>query len=261
MNIELIKSAAQGEKKEDIILFVHGAWHGAWSWQKYFMEYFSLEGYENYAFSFRGHGATSSKKGINSLSINNYVDDLIEAVDALDTPPIIVAHCMGGLVVQKFLEKRTCKKVILLASVPPQGALRTILNINLRRPYALVNVLMLNLHGLVNTPAKAKWALFSENIKEEELKEYTQKLGGESFRAFLEMIFPRVKTNYHTKIPMLVLGGEKDNIITVNENKKTAAKYNATVKILPNIAHNMMLDIDNKLVATEIINWMKHSSN
>lgn len=256
MSIELIKKEAQGKKKEDIILFVHGAWHGAWVWEKYFMEYFSQAGYESYALSFRGHGNSPSPKGLNRISMKDYLKDLLDVVDGLEQEPIIIGHCMGGLVVQKFLEQRSCKKVVLMASIPPQGALRTILNVNLTRYYALVNVLRLNLYGLVNTPSKAKWALFSDNISEEELNDCTKRVGGESFRVFLEMIVPNVKVNYHDKIPMLVLGAENDHIITVKENKKTAAKYKAELKMMPNTAHNLMLDVENKSVANEIISWL-----
>jgi alpha-beta hydrolase superfamily lysophospholipase len=70
------------------------------------------------------------------------------------------------------------------------------------------------------------------------------------------MIVPNVKVNYHDKIPMLVLGAENDHIITVKENKKTAAKYKAELKMMPNTAHNLMLDVENKLVANEIISWL-----
>lgn len=256
MSIELIKKEAKGKKKEDVILFVHGAWHGAWCWERYFMTYFSEEGYESYALSFRGHGNSPSKKGINRISMNDYLNDLIKVIDDLEQEPIIIAHCMGGLVVQKYLEQRSCKKVVLMASIPPQGALRTILNVNLTRYYALVNVLRLNLYGLVNSPSKAKWTLFSNSISEEELNYCTQKVGGESFRVFLEMIVPNIKINYHDKIPMLVLGAENDHIITVKENEKTAKKYKADLKIIPQTAHNLMLDVENKLVANEIISWL-----
>jgi pimeloyl-ACP methyl ester carboxylesterase len=38
------------------LLFVHGAWHGAWCWDEYFLDFFAGRGYRALAVSLRGHG-------------------------------------------------------------------------------------------------------------------------------------------------------------------------------------------------------------
>lgn len=123
---------AKGNTKEDVVLFLHGAWHGAWCWEKYFMNIFAEAGYENYAVTLRLHKNKGKIKGINSISISDYVEDLTNAVDDVinqtGKEPIIIAHSMGGLVLQKYLEKRSCKKAILMTTVPASGVLRTTFN-------------------------------------------------------------------------------------------------------------------------------------
>ena len=163
---------------------------------------------------------------------------------------------MGGLVLQKYLENRSCKKAVLMTTVPVNGVLRTTINFLLKKSYSWPSLLVFNLFGLVDSIPKLKWAFFSENAKEEDLKLCEANLCSESFRAFFDMLYPNVKINYHTKIPMLVIGAELDNIFTINEQKKTAEKYQADFKIVAKIAHDMMLDARNEVAAKEILDWL-----
>lgn len=246
-------------KEEDIIIFVHGAWHGAWCWEKYFTSEFSNHGYKCVTFNLPKHDKPGRIKGINSCSLTDYVNALIDEVKKLDKPPIIIAHSMGGLILQKYLESETCAKAVLVASVPPQGVLRTTLSF-LKKSYAYPSLFTFNLFGLVDNIEKSKWAFFSENIADEDLEEYTNKLCSESYKVFLQMLFPNIKTNYHTKIPMLVIGAENDNIFTVKENEATAKKYGADLKIISDMAHDMMLELNHKKASQEIITWLAKES-
>lgn len=241
---------------KDPILFVHGAWHGAWCWEKYFFKIFQDSGFKCYAFDLPKHDKSGKIKGINSLSITDYVNALKTEVNKLDRLPIIIGHSMGGIIVQKYLETETCKKAILMASVPPQGVLRTTFNF-LKKPYAYPSLITMNLFKLVNNIDKSRWAFFSENLPEKELEEYTNKLCSESFRVFIEMLYPRVKVNSHSKVPILVIGAENDKIFTIDENKSTARKYGAELIILENIAHDMMLDVNHENAAAAIIEWIE----
>jgi non-heme chloroperoxidase len=36
---------------------------------------------------------------------------------------VLIGHSMGGMVLQKYLEKREAPAVVLMSSVPPQGLL------------------------------------------------------------------------------------------------------------------------------------------
>ena len=49
-------------KKEYKLLFVHGAWHGAWCWDEFFLPYFKSKGYSYFALDLRSHGKSRSKK-------------------------------------------------------------------------------------------------------------------------------------------------------------------------------------------------------
>lgn len=248
--------------KKETVIFVHGAWHGKWCWDKYFRKEFINNGFEVITFDLPGHNTAGKIKGINQYSIHDYVNALKEEVKKLKKAelPIIIAHSMGGLILQKYLEKNTCKKAIFLASVPPYGVINTTLKFS-RKWYFYPSIIGLNLFGLVNTEKKAKEAFFSKNLPKEALEEYTSQLCSESFKAFLNMLLPRVKITNLSNIPILVLGAKNDTIFSINDNKKIAKKYkNATLIILDDIAHDMMLDTNHKIVSDQILTWLRKST-
>ena len=57
-------------------------------------------------------------------------------------------------------------------------------------------------------------------------------------------------------IPILVLGAENDTIFSISDNKKTAEKYDADLFIIPNIAHDMMLDQNQEKVSAKMLAWL-----
>mgnify|MGYP000291883920 CR=1 FL=1 len=102
-----------GENSSPPLLFVHGAWHGAWCW-KPLMDYLAKKGFTSYTFDLPGHG-TRKSEGVVGLGIMDYVAEVESAMGELaPVKPILIGHSMGGLIVQKFLEKNEA-----LASIPP----------------------------------------------------------------------------------------------------------------------------------------------
>ena len=53
----MITRQPSGVQKPYPIVFVHGAWHGAWCWEEHFLDYFAQHGYVVLAFDLRQHGA------------------------------------------------------------------------------------------------------------------------------------------------------------------------------------------------------------
>lgn len=243
--------------KPKTIVFVHGAWHGKWCWDKYFREKFTVEGYEVITFDLPGHDKSGRINGINKLTLGDYVKALEKITSALSEPPIIVGHSMGGLIVQKYLEKHSCEKAVLMASIPPYGCIQATLKFA-RKSYFYSNLLALNLYGLVDSEKKSKEAFFSDTLPNDELKEYTENLCSESFLAFLNMLLPQVRVNNNSDIPILVIGAREDAIFSENDNKITANKFNADLIMFDDIAHDMMLDVGHERVSDTIIDWLEN---
>ncbi len=240
------------------ILFLHGMWHGAWVWKKYFLPRFEKLGYKAYAMSLSNHANSPRKKAFNLLRINDYVDDLKQTINSLDSKPILVGHSMGGFIVQKYLENNKVPGAVLMASVPPFGIWSPTIDVLKKFPidFIIANV-TLNLKHIVNSTNRYKHILCSDNADISDVKKYVSKVNTESYMAYLDMLgFNLVKSKL-IETPLLILGGEKDRAIPLKVLKLTAKKYGVTPVIFNNMGHNMMLTPDYKKVADEIDIWIK----
>lgn len=256
MKIELIRHPAKNGNKSTPILFIHGAWHGAWCWEEYFLPYFASKGYDAYALSLRGHGNSEGREGLRWWSISDYVDDVSQIVGQIHRVPILVGHSMGGLIVQKYLESHKVPAAVLLAPVPTTGVIMTTLGIAKRHFLILLKVLStMSLYPVINTPELAREAFFSENISTAKLETYYKKLQDESFRGFLDMTFCLPKPR-KVSDPILLIGAINDMIFSQRQMEATANAYHSTAQMLSNTAHDVMLEDRWKDAADIILNWL-----
>ena len=56
MKLEIISKYPVKSQQSTPLLFVPGAFHGAWCWDVHFLDYFAQHGYTAYAVNLRGHG-------------------------------------------------------------------------------------------------------------------------------------------------------------------------------------------------------------
>jgi alpha-beta hydrolase superfamily lysophospholipase len=75
----------------------------------------------------------------------------------------------------------------------------------------------------------------------------------ESFIAYLGLMLP---VNHRTSVPILVVGGSADGLITVNEFANTAKHYKAKLEIIEGGSHDLMLDNDFEKTAEVIKRWL-----
>ncbi|HEY6542657.1 MAG TPA: alpha/beta fold hydrolase, partial [Ktedonobacteraceae bacterium] len=239
------------------LLFVHGAWHGSWCWKEHFLPYFAQHGYASYTFDLRGHGTSEGGKRLRWTRIANYVTDVEQITRQFDRPPVLIGHSMGGLVVQKYLETHHAPAAVLLASVPPTGALRTTLSIMRRHPLPFLKAnATLKLYPIVGTPALTREAFFPAGMSEEEVQRYFTLIQDESYRAFLDMMVFSLPRPKRVKTPMLVLGAECDTIFSPKEVRATARAYHMEATIFPSMAHDMMLGNGWQNVADHMLRWL-----
>lgn len=258
MNLEVISRTPASDPHPTPLLFVHGAWHGPWCWQAHFLDYFAQHGYAVHALGLRGHGHSDGRDRLRWTRMADYVADVTRVAAQLPAPPILIGHSMGGMVVQKYLEKQFCPAAILLASVPPAGVLATTLRILRRHPREFLRVnLSLSLYPLISTPELAREAFFSADMPDDTVNRYFPLLQDESYLAFLDMLgLSRVRPQ-RIKTPVLVLGGANDTIFHVSEVEATARAYGTEAIIWPDMAHDMMLETGWQSVADRMIDWLQ----
>ena len=216
MRLEVITREPTPDARPTPLLFVHGMWHAAWCWSEHFLPYFAQHGFKSYALSLRGHGASEGREQLRWTPLGGFVSDVAQAVDQLDSPPVLVGHSMGGMVVQEYLESHQAPACVMLASAPVKGLIAATLRAALRHPLTFLKVnLTLSLTHNISTPELYKEAFFSTSIPWREL------------------------TAYHAQV----------------QDEATAQAYKTRAEFFSDMGHAMMLDIGWQAVADRILDW------
>jgi pimeloyl-ACP methyl ester carboxylesterase len=242
------------------LLLVHGAWHGAWCWRGA-MEDFAERGFEVHAVSLRGHGASDTPRSFNLCSLVDYLRDLATAVDSIHPRPVVVGHSMGGFVLQLYLQQLRLPRAVLLCSIPASGIAGFMLRWLLRHPAAtLWGLASLQLRRMVGSAALARDAFLREGAAPHELDQLKRRLGHESYRAGVEALLTTRPDPALNQTPLLVVAAERDQIFTIDEQRSLAAAYHAEFLLIPDAAHDLMLDPAWPLVADAIERFVVHGS-
>lgn len=246
--------------RETPVVFLHGAFAGAWCWAERFLPYFATLGYRCYAPSFRGHGGSDGQRSLDSFGIQDYVADMASLARDLDTPPLLVGHSMGGFVAMKYAESCPVAGLALLASVPPGGLIGPSMSLAAWNPMLMFELGMaqagaqsaVGLNGL-------RQALFSDRVSPGKAAQYMPRMGGESSRAVAEMhgtvrVDP---TRLKGRIPICVLGAREDGLIPPAFVRSTARQLGVEAAILDRTGHGMMLDDSWQTTADTLARWMR----
>ncbi|MDR2032444.1 MAG: lysophospholipase [Azoarcus sp.] len=238
------------------LLFVHGAFVGAWCWEENFLPWFAGQGWAVHALSLSGHGRSRRHDELDNCSINDYVADLAQTIAAFPAPPVLIGHSMGGMVVQKYLEQAAVPAAVLMASVPPQGLLGSAFGMLFSVPHLLVDLNRMMGGGEPGIDSLRE-ALFHQPIPTEKLRHYKSMSQPESARALWDMtLFNLPRPACAHKAPMLVLGAGQDRLISPAQVFMTADAWGCKPEIFEDMGHAMMLERDWEKVARRISDWL-----
>lgn len=227
------------------VVLIHGSWSRGEQWDPA-RAAFEERGYTVHTPTLRHHELPSDEGAakIAQLSLRDYTDDLVATVASLDSPPLLVGHSLGGLLVQ-LIAARTDHAGIVAAcpsAVGPSGLNSTTVGLTYRhalqpRPWAKP----------VYPPS---WQRFRRAIAaaqaEEVAREVFAELVCESGRAlFFELALPWLDRGKAATVdfsaitsPVLVIAGERDRILPPRSVRQTAARYqNATYVEIPRSDH------------------------
>lgn len=237
VSLELIERGDRSQAPYTVV-FVHGFWQAAWSWDVWVMPALAGRGYHCLAFSFGGHGASPGRR---RRSIGAYVNDLAEVTATLDRPPVLVGHSMGGYVVQHYLARgHRPRAVVLVSPVPRRGAWGATAKVARRHPFLFARInLTLDVGPLVATPERAREYLVAPGAPQEDLTPHLSGLEGASYRAYLDMLFTRPSLE-RLPLPALVVGGSEDRFFDRREWQDTADVIGADLEILDGVGHQPM---------------------
>ncbi len=241
------------------LVFLHGAFAGAWCWAEHFLPWFASQGYACYAPSFRGHAGSAGHDALHSFGIEDYTKDVASVVEDLPVPPVLIGHSMGGFVGMRYLEDTAARGLVLLASVPPIGLSAPALSLAMWNPSLLSEIALLQ-------QVDPKWsslevmrgALFSAEDDPEVLARHFDQMDGESRRATMDMHGGmRLRPDgWKDKLPVLVLGASNDTLIRKAFVRSTARRLGRRAEFFAETGHGMMLDRSWPKVAARIAEWL-----
>jgi len=189
----------------------------------------------------------------------DYVDDVEAVVDNLNEAPYLFGHSLGGIVAQKYAERKNPAKLFLIDSGTCK-ALTMKLN-----PQAIIKGMAekgvyVEKGGLVSISSdleKIKRFLFAEELVEEEaLIEYAQKHGWESKQAAVESAHTPVDPN-KIGCPVYVIGKKRGFSSGEPTNQWLADYYHTKeIKVFEPMGHCFMKEKNWKVYARIIEGWL-----
>jgi pimeloyl-ACP methyl ester carboxylesterase len=161
---------------------------------------------------------------LGKLTFGQVTESLCDFIDKLPEKPILIGHSMGGLAVQKLIEMEKGIAGICIDPAPPKGVF------SLKWSFLKANLPTINpLKGNSVCLPDLKWfhyAFCNTMTMEETQVEYDKFVVPESRN------IPRSSTKSDGKIdfnkphaPLLIIAGEKDNIIPSSLNRKNYEAY------------------------------------
>ena len=237
------------------ILLVHGAWHGPWCWND-FVDHLAGHGHDVRAVQLRGH---DQPPGRIWHRVHHYVEDVRRIAEGFSEPPFLIGHSLGGLVVQKYLETGDAPGAVLMASIPPHGTVSAVARLAVRHPMAFLKAnLLMRLRPFVVTSRLARALFFTPDTPQGIVDHCFGHLQDESYLAFIDTMVVLARP-HRVRVPVLVLGAERDSIFTAAEVRSTARAYRTEAEIFPGMGHDMMLDTDWRKVADRIDAWIRET--
>ena len=240
--IELIVRLAPEYRTKTPLLFVHGAWHGAWCWDRGFLDFFADRGWNSYALSLRNHGESLPRGSLRWTRHSAYLEDIASVAEGFERPPVLIGHSMGGYLVQKYMESHEVAAAVLLASVPVSGTFAASLRFARRHPLQFAKlVATMSLWPVVGKPELVREHLIGTTASDDEVEELLVAIQDESFLTYLDMMGLALPRPGRTEAPVAVFAAAADGLFTVSEARRTAEAYGVEATILADLPHDVML--------------------
>jgi pimeloyl-ACP methyl ester carboxylesterase len=260
--LEFIEARPKGEPVGAPVLFLHGAFCGAWSWSEIFLPFFARRGRHVGALSLRGHNTGGNLYRLSTATLSDYLADARRAFGEFSEPPVVIGHSLGGLLAQMLIGRVEMRALILLASLPPEGLFLESPRLIVTDPHIWLEAVTAAA-GLARQPMALAAAelLFSEGLPREHVRRYAAMMTPEAPRALFEAHFPGpVPSAFFFGVPTLVVGGTRDRLISQASTWRTAVYHGAQHEIANGQGHFPMLDPGAETVARNILDWLERRS-
>jgi pimeloyl-ACP methyl ester carboxylesterase len=254
----LTRRAATGGGQRPL-LFIHGAYTGAWCWDDHFLAWFARHGYDAHAVSLRGHGDSPPRGPLDLAGIDDYVDDVLEAVNTLDEAPVLIGHSMGAIVAQRAARRARAEAMVLMAPVPPHGLAGSMFGLATRDPplFLAINAMQVANGADAAGMLRIRDYLFSQTVTEADAVRHLGRMQRESSRALADLAWPQhLWIAPSIGLPTLVIGAARDAFFPRAMVEEAASFHRIQPLMFDDMAHVMMLEPGWQRVAEAIHGWL-----
>lgn len=228
------------------LLFIHGMFMNPKSWSGW-VRFFGERGYLCHTLAWPGHEGEPSElrkappETLKTLELHDVVQQHREYIDRLSERPLLVGHSVGGLITQILVNEDRAHAAVALDSAPPQhifvaswSFLKT--NLPVINPFAGREPYLFTVedfqYAFCNTMTLDETRDVYEALVCPESRGVARSVAGKDAR--IDFKKPHA--------PLLLIGGEKDNIVPWQINEKTFKAYEDTdspreFKLLPGRTH------------------------
>jgi alpha-beta hydrolase superfamily lysophospholipase len=259
------------------IVLVHGLWLTPRSWEGW-VDRYRHAGYEVLAPAWPGlegevEAIRKNPSVLMGLRLKTVVDHYDRIVRKLESPPILMGHSFGGLIVQLLLDRGLGAAGVAIDSAQSAGVPVLPLSTVKATLSVLGNPLTFN-KAVTLTPAQFNYAFTSEldPAQSKEVYDRLQIPGAARilWDGALSLLNPNAqsKVNYakNDRAPLLFIAGGKDHLVPPAINKANVRKYArsnaiAAYREFPERTHNTVGQAGWEQVADFALTWALENSH
>jgi pimeloyl-ACP methyl ester carboxylesterase len=242
------------------ILFIHGAFVGAWMWAERFLPYFAAQGRYAAAVSLRGHGKSHGRDHSRPARLSDYLSDVCRAIDEFAEPPIILAHSLGALLAQRLLGRVDIRALVMLAPLPPEGLMFLGPWLFATKPRTWLDMVNATLgpRDARKNRDGARHIVFSKLFSPAEARRYASLMVAEGSQALMEAHMPQPIISAHLlRIPSLVIAGGDDPLVSYAATLRTAAYHGAHHICARDAGHLLPIEPAADWTASRVLAWIE----
>ncbi len=254
------------------VLFIHGLWLHARSWDSW-LDHFTAAGYAASAPGWPGDPETVAESRERPDEIADHgIDDVVAhyagLIESLPAKPLLIGHSFGGMIAQRLLGEDRAAGAIAIDAAQIKGVLP--LPLSALKATLPVFKNPANKHRAISLTAEQFRFAFGNAIPEAESDELFEKWaipapGKPLFEAAAANFNPhspaKVATDNQGRGTLLLIMGGKDHTVPEAVTRSTLKQYRhseATTDILefPDRAHSLTIDHGWREVADACLTWL-----
>lgn len=241
------------------LLFVHGGFVNSRCWDFHFLPFFQEQGHDCFTLDLSGHGDSDGHDRLDTLGLDDYLNDLQGAAQQIGQPTVLIGHSMGARIVERYLRQGgPARAAILMAPVPASGTAACAFALSLRYPN-FHQAIHEALNGCISaqTGELLTRIYFSPAVTPQMAERYLSMIGRESSRAIAELLVPEFAWSIRSaRPPTLMIAGGRDQVFPASTLRFTALAWAADLHCEPEAGHLLMLDPQWMSIANTMRVWI-----